>query len=118
MTDTDIPARLTADPPPAAVVEIDAKKGGSASATLDPADYLADLSDLDLTESQKIELLTTLHDILSHFVRLGFDLDGVDVCGQLFGDFHAAASGGADGVESGNSITLETPTDQTEEDTR
>lgn len=40
---------------------------------LDPADYLPDLADLDLTEAQKIELLGILWSIMSSMVDLGFD---------------------------------------------
>ncbi len=83
---------------------------------LDPADYLEDLADIDMTEDQKHELLIILHDILSHFVQMGFDLKDTDVCGQLFGDFMDAASGGPDGLESVASTTSEAPADQTKEE--
>jgi hypothetical protein len=82
------------------------------TASPDVSDYLPDLDDLDMDEAAKIELLTILHDILSHFVQMGFDLKEVDPCGQLFGEFTDAASGGLDGVESGVFTTPEIPTDQ------
>jgi hypothetical protein len=82
----------------------------------DVSEYLRDLEGLDMDEAAKIELLTILHDILCHFVEIGFDLRGADVCGQLFGDFAGAAAGDADGVESGAFTAPETPADQTEEE--
>lgn len=66
----------------------------------DTSAYIADLADLNLDEAAKVELLTVLHDIMSHFVQMGFDLKEVDVCGQLFGEFADAALGDSDGVES------------------
>lgn len=83
---------------------------------IDPADYLADLDGLDMDEAAKIELLTILRDILSHFVQTGIDLKKVDVCGQLFGDFTDAAADRADGVESNDFTEPETPADQTNDE--
>jgi hypothetical protein len=83
------------------------------TASFDASHYLDDLDGLDLTETAKIELLTVLHDILFHFVQMGFDLKDADVCGQLFADFMDAASGGPDGVESASSLAPEIPADQT-----
>jgi hypothetical protein len=93
----------------------------SANATspdIDVSAYLSDLDGLDLDGAAKFELLTILHDIMSHFVQMGFDLKDVDVCGQLFGDFTDAASGGLDGVESSAFTARETPDAKTDEDSR
>lgn len=64
------------------------------------SNYLDELAGIDVDEAAKIELLTILHDILVHFVQMGFDLKDVDLCGQLLGDFTEAASSPSDGVES------------------
>ena len=88
----------------------------SGSETFKVSDYLSDLDGFDLDEAAKVELLVILHDVMSHFVEMGFDLKDVDVCGQLFGDFTYAASGGVGGVDSGDFSTPETPDTQTEED--
>jgi hypothetical protein len=88
------------------------------SEAFDVSGYLSDLDGLDIDEAAKVELLGILHDIMSHFVQMGFDLKDVDVCGQLFGDFADAASCGLDGVESGAFTAPETPDTKTKEDSR
>ncbi len=47
----------------------------------DPADYMAELDGIDITEAQKTELLEILWSIMASFVRLGFD---VKICEQIF----------------------------------
>lgn len=51
------------------------------SEVLDPAAYMAELEDFDITEAQKVELLGILWSIMTSFVRLGFD---VKICEQIF----------------------------------
>lgn len=75
---------------------------------MDPADYLLDMADFDMTEAQKIELLETLWSIMGSFARMGFE---VDVCGLIFEEFNDAAT-----PETGNarlvpSTDMERPSD-------
>lgn len=79
----------------------------------DASHYLEDLDGLDLDEAAKVELLIVLHDIMSHFVRMGLDLKDTDVCGQLLDSFAGAASGSSDCVESTAPLAPETSADQT-----
>lgn len=63
---TDKPVSPAAsDPPTASVLAFDADK------------YMSHLNESDLTEPQKAEFLHALWDIMSTFVRLGFDVDSV-----------------------------------------
>lgn len=61
---------------------------------MDPADYLADMDDLTMTEAQKVELLETLWSIMRSFVEMGVDVANTDPCGQIFEDFVRASAGG------------------------
>lgn len=67
---------------------------------LDAAEYIDDLSELDLTEEQKRELLEILWSIMRTMVELGVS---VDLCGQLLEGFNELAT--SDGV----GISLERP---------
>lgn len=49
----------------------------SALPPFDPADYLEDLHELDLTETQKIEFLQTLWHIMAAFVDLGWGVNSL-----------------------------------------
>lgn len=60
--------------------------------------YMEDLSDLDITDAQKQELLEILWSIMSSMVAMGFSHD---VCGQIFGDeedFPAISYGAVESV--------------------
>jgi hypothetical protein len=52
------------------------------------AEYLDDLSDVDASQAEKIELLEVLWSIMTQFVHLGFS---VDLCGQLVAGFNRAS---------------------------
>ncbi|KAI93778.1 hypothetical protein T281_14700 [Rhodomicrobium udaipurense JA643] len=54
---------------------------GLSTADFDPAAYMDDLNDFDITDDQKEELLGILWSIMASFVRLGFD---VKICEQIF----------------------------------
>jgi hypothetical protein len=56
---------------------------------LDESAYAADLSEFDLTDEQRNELLTVLWSIMSSMVELGFTHD---VCGQIFDGFKTSSS--------------------------
>lgn len=56
--------------------------------------------DLDLTEIQRTEMLTTLWAIMQNMVELGFSVADFDICGSIFGEFSAAANPGTDEIES------------------
>ncbi len=43
----------------------------------DPAEYLPDMEEFDLSEEQATELLTTLWEIMKAFVDLGFGVDSI-----------------------------------------
>ena len=50
---------------------------------LDAARYLPELSDIEISEAQKLELLGALWSIMRSCVELGFKIDVVElVCGQ------------------------------------
>lgn len=73
----------------------------------DAAKYLPDIEDLDLAETQKIELLQTLFSIMETFVHLGFDVGAADVCGQVFQDFNKAANGAKGSFAATGATTTE-----------
>jgi hypothetical protein len=50
---------------------------------LDPARYLGEIADFDMSEEQKVELLQTLWSIMRSFVEMGFK---GDACELIFGD--------------------------------
>lgn len=50
---------------------------GPARPAFEATKYLPHVSDLDLSESQKIEFLETLFHIMAAFVRAGFSVDSV-----------------------------------------
>lgn len=80
----------------------------SAGFDLEPSRYMGELDGLDITETQKIELLETLWTIMRGMVDLGFDMAEVDLCGQLFAGFNEASDGSRESVESA-STTQEKP---------
>jgi hypothetical protein len=64
----------------------DGMAGLSISSTpydLDPARYLGEIADFDMSDEQKTELLQTLWSIMRSFVELGFK---GDACELIFGD--------------------------------
>lgn len=61
----------------------------SSGFNLEPDHYMAGLDGLDITDTQKAELLEAMWSIMRSFVDLGFR---VDVCGQLFEEFAIAAN--------------------------
>ena len=81
---------------------------------LDPADYLSDMEDFDLSASQKVELLGTLWGIMRRFVEMGVDVGRADVCGEIFGALDELAATAPDGVKSSFSKATEMQTDKEE----
>lgn len=73
---------------------------------LDAERYSPFLDDIDLTEAQKLELLSALWSIMRSFVELGFD---VKICGQMIEGFVQAADPARDCVESSDTATSEGP---------
>jgi hypothetical protein len=72
----------------------------------DPADYRADLADMNLSEAQEAELLEILWSMMSSFARMGFE---VDVCGLIFEGFNLAAGREASDGKLDQSTQKETP---------
>jgi hypothetical protein len=67
------------------------------------AKYRAALADVAMTNEKKDEFLLTLWEILSNMVRLGFDVSGFDLCGQLergFNEFAAPDSAALDSMQT------------------
>lgn len=62
---------------------------GAEPLLLDESAYAAELSEFDLTEEQRAELLAILWSIMSSMVELGFTHD---VCGQIFDRFKTSSS--------------------------
>lgn len=81
---------------------------------LDPGKYLTDLSDFDITEAQKMELLQTLWSIMRAFVDLGFE---VDICEQLLGESEKISGDALDSVDLSPSQALERRTNRTGKET-
>lgn len=73
------------------------------------AEYLADLSDMDLSEAQKVELLQVLWSIMARFVQMGFSLD---LCGQLVQRFNLMSMQTGDQIESQRAIPEEEAEDE------
>lgn len=48
----------------------------------DAEKYLAQAKDFDMSEEEKVELLTILWDIMCRFVELGFGLDSISILGE------------------------------------
>ncbi len=44
--------------------------------------YLAQAKDFDMSEEEKVELITILWDIMCRFVELGFGLDSISILGE------------------------------------
>lgn len=78
------------------------------------ARYKAELADLDMSEEQQEEFLRTLWDILSTMVRLGFDVSGFDLCGQLQDGFNELAAPDSRDVDSMQAISMEHTSEQKE----
>ena len=49
----------------------------------DPARYLEQMADIDISEAEKNELLLILWDIMSRFVELGFGVDSLSLKDEL-----------------------------------
>lgn len=79
---------------------------------MNPADYLDDLSDLDVADGKKLELLGILWSIMQSMAALHF---AHDVCGQIFGSDEEFPSIPNGGVESPIPARTEKHTDQDEE---
>ncbi len=73
---------------------------------MDAGRYSPYLDDIDLTEAQKLELLSALWSIMRSFVELGFD---VKICGQMIEGFVQATDPHEVGVELTDTATLEGP---------
>lgn len=66
----------------------------------DRARYESEIGNLDLTDAQRTELLTTLWSIMQNMVELGYSVTDLDICGSIFGEFRVEANREADGIES------------------
>jgi len=73
---------------------------------LDPARYMAELEEFDLSEAEKLELLEALWSIMYSFVRLGFDVKN---CGQIFENFTLQTQSDPRAVDSSHSKKEEQP---------
>lgn len=76
------------------------------------AKYKAELAGLDMTEEQQEEFLRTLWDILSNLVRLGFDVSGFDLCGQLQAGFNELAAADSEPLDSATPHNMEHDSDK------
>ena len=76
------------------------------SPELDPARYMTELEEFDLSEAEKLELLQALWSIMYSFVRLGFDVKN---CGQIFENFTLQTQGDPRAVDSSHSEKEEQP---------
>lgn len=83
---------------------------------MDPAEYLPDMDEFDLTEPQKVELLQTLWDICRRFIETDIDIGEIDPCGQIFADVPEFASAAPDSVQSSFSRATEARKNDEEED--
>ena len=79
-----------------------------APSDFDPEKYVDELSDFDLTEEQKIELLEIIWSIMRTFVELGFDAKN---WGQIFGESSSASTPESDDAKMIPSPSLETPSE-------
>lgn len=77
-----------------------AAPGGAPAPEMNPDDYLADMEGFDLSEAQKVELLSALWDIMRRFVEMGGDLGAVDPCGQVFDAPQEFSDSDRNGVKS------------------
>ncbi|MEJ0017574.1 MAG: hypothetical protein WDN25_13610 [Acetobacteraceae bacterium] len=73
-------------------------------AELDVEKYRPYVEAFDLSEAQKVELLTTLWSIMRSFVEMGFS---VNLCDPIIENFKSAATAPADGVQSEDTATSE-----------
>lgn len=85
-----------------------AAPGGAPAPDMNPDDYLADMEGFDLSEAQKVELLSALWDIMRRFVEMGVDVGAVDPCGQIFDAPQEVPDGERNGVKSPFSKATET----------
>lgn len=65
-----------------------------------PERYKAALGDLDLSEEQSLELLSTLWSIMQNMVDLGFSVAESEICESIFGPFIEATNSPCGAVES------------------
>jgi hypothetical protein len=78
----------------------------SAPYDLDPARYLGEIADFDMSDEQKVELLQTLWSIMRSFVELGFK---GDACELIFRGCakHLAEDSPSEMIEDHNSANEE-----------
>lgn len=86
----------------------------SPSPDMTPGDYLSDMTEFDLTEAEKIELLETLWNTMRMIVEMGVDVGEVDPCGQVFGSLTESSAHAPDGVKSSFSKATEKPSDSSD----
>jgi hypothetical protein len=79
------------------------------------AKYRAALTDVAMTDAQKDEFLLTLWDILSNLVRLGHDVSGFDLCGQLERGFNEFATRDSAALDSMQTTRMEQTREEEEE---
>lgn len=83
--------------------------GRSSFLEFDPDKYLREIESFDLTETQKVELLSVLFQIMRGMVDLGFDLGTAEICGR----FNVAAHSADSDIESIIAETTESTSTET-----
>lgn len=86
----------------------------SPSPDMNLGDYLPDMTEFDLTEAEKIELLQTLWNTMRMIVEMGVDVGEVDPCGQVFGSLTELSADTPDDVKSSFSKATEKPSDSSD----
>jgi hypothetical protein len=74
--------------------------GTTAPLKYDPERYKSALGDLELSEEQSLELLSTLWSIMQNMVELGFSVSDSKICESIFEPFIEAANPEDSAVES------------------
>jgi hypothetical protein len=88
----------------ATTVAPDSALGSSGLADFEAGRYLPELDELEVSETQKLELLGTLWSIMRSFVELGFD---VKICEQIFECCGVSAFDSSDALQSPDRINKE-----------
>ena len=79
------------------------KTGGPGALTYQPERYRSAVADLDLTDDQCEELLSTLWVIMQNMVELGYSIADSKICESILGPFIEATNSPTDAVESSQS---------------
>lgn len=76
------------------------KIGGPSVLTYEPERYRSAVTDLDLTDDQRDQLLSTLWSIMQNMVELGYSIADSKICESILGPFIEATNSPAGTVES------------------